>query len=303
VRHIQDNRVMVLYHAITLGSVRAAADKLGVAPSSVSRQIAQLEADLAIPLIERGRRGVKPTEAGEILFDYHRERMAQTEAVEIRLDELQGLRRGHVSLAVGEGFIGDFFAEPLRRFCQRYPGVTLDVGIHGSRRIVELLSGDEAHIGLLFNPEPEMHIRTAARRAQPLMAVMSPTHPLAQVRGPLPMSAFGGVPLAVMHESFGIQTLIRRAEVESGMRLSPTLRSNSIAMLRDFARSGLGVTFLPRFAIVRELLDGSLLTTPVQSEAFLAAEVQVVLRRGRRLSFAGEKLLTLFSAALAALPD
>lgn len=302
-RHIQDNRVMVLYHAITLGSVRAAADKLGVAPSSVSRQITQLEAELAMPLIERGSRGIKPTEAGNILFDYYRERMAQTEAVEIRLDELQGLQRGHVSLAVGEGFIGDFFAEPLQRFCLRYPGITVDVGIHGSRRIVELLSGDEAHIGLIFNPEPENHIQTAARKAQPLMAIMSPKHPFAQIRGPLPMSAFRDVALAVMHEQFGIQALLRQAEAESGVRLAPSVRSNSVAVLRDFARVGLGVTFLPRFAIVRELAEGTLISIPVQSEAFLGAEVQVVLRRGRRLSFAGEKLLTLLSSSLAALPD
>src|SRR5437773_741046 len=59
---LDDRRVRYLYESAVTGSVRAAADKIELNPSVVSRQIAKLEDELAIPLLERHGRGVKPTE-------------------------------------------------------------------------------------------------------------------------------------------------------------------------------------------------------------------------------------------------
>ena len=76
---VQDRRISHFHEAARLGSVRAAADFLNVAPSAVSRQITQLEHELGMPLLERHRRGVKPTEAGERVLEYYRQRLAQQE--------------------------------------------------------------------------------------------------------------------------------------------------------------------------------------------------------------------------------
>jgi len=190
----------------------------------------------------------------------------------------------------------------MQRFRERHPGITMDVGIHGSQRIIDLLVNDQVQIGLIFNPEPDSNIQSAAKRAQPLLAVMSPEHHLAKLGDNIPMAAVADGPVAFTRESFGIQMLIRKAEAETGIRLNPVLRANSVSMIRDFARLNMGITFLPRFAVVRELEEGQLVARTVQSQAFLDAEAHVVLRRGRRLSFAGEKMLTYLAASLAALP-
>lgn len=61
---INESRIRYLYESSRCGTVRAAAEHLGVAPSAVSRQIALLEDELGIVLVERHKRGVRPTEAG-----------------------------------------------------------------------------------------------------------------------------------------------------------------------------------------------------------------------------------------------
>jgi len=71
VKLLDDRRIRYLYEAVQAGSIRAGADRLNMNPSVVSRQIAQLEAELVITLLERHGRGVKPTEAGAVLVDYH----------------------------------------------------------------------------------------------------------------------------------------------------------------------------------------------------------------------------------------
>ncbi|WP_022705029.1 helix-turn-helix domain-containing protein [Pseudorhodobacter ferrugineus] len=52
------------------GAIRAAAEQLGLEPSTVSRNISALEMATAMTLLERGRHGVRPTEAGALLLDY-----------------------------------------------------------------------------------------------------------------------------------------------------------------------------------------------------------------------------------------
>ena len=87
--------------------MRAASEELNVATSSISRQIAALEKDLGMRLIEGGRRKIKLTEAGDAAFAYYREMRAHEEVFLSRVEELRSVRTGTINLAVGEAFISD----------------------------------------------------------------------------------------------------------------------------------------------------------------------------------------------------
>ena len=98
---IKETRIVFLFEAIRHGSIRAAADALNVAPSAVSRQIALLEEELSIPLLERHTRGIKPTEAGQLLMAYFREQRSHQHDLLSHLQELRGLRGGNIHIALG----------------------------------------------------------------------------------------------------------------------------------------------------------------------------------------------------------
>lgn len=91
--YVHENRIKFFFEAVNKGSVRAAADALDVAPSAVSRQISQLEQELAVTLIERHRRGIKATEAGEEVLKYYKAYLIQQELLLENLQSLQGLKR------------------------------------------------------------------------------------------------------------------------------------------------------------------------------------------------------------------
>ncbi len=83
------------------GSLRRAAEVLHVSASAIDRQIIQAERALDIKLFERLPSGLKLTAAGELMLnDVGRWRKEYARTVE-RLDELRGLRRGHVGIALG----------------------------------------------------------------------------------------------------------------------------------------------------------------------------------------------------------
>ncbi|VVE72744.1 LysR family transcriptional regulator [Pandoraea anapnoica] len=292
---INESRLSYLFEAVQCGTVRAAADRLDIAPSAVSRQIALLEAELALPLIERHKRGVHLTQAGRLLMEYYREQRAHQEDLLAKLQEVRGLRRGHIRLAVGEGFVSDLMGAPLQFFCKRYPDITLTLDLAGTNEVMRLVAEDDADIGLVYNPPAEPKIVSRAQLAQPVHAIVAPGSPLiamADTLGTLTLDALYDVPLALMHGSYGTRQLMELAEQSEKHRLVPTVTTNSISVLKHFVRAGLGATFLPTFAVSQEIDAGVLRALPIDHPILTSAEAHLITRAGRRLSGAANRLLT-----------
>src|SRR6202795_2300164 len=82
------------------GSFTAAADRLRTVQSNVSEHVRQLEAQLGVQLLVRGRRGTVPTEFGVRVIDRARAIRSEIEAMRKDLSMLQGLETGHATLGV-----------------------------------------------------------------------------------------------------------------------------------------------------------------------------------------------------------
>ena len=98
------SRARYLYEAVSTGGVRNAAEKLGIVPSAVSRQISLLEDELGMVLLERHRNGVVPTQAGTLVLDYYRQHQSQQHDMLAKLESLRGLYSGAISIVSCEGF-------------------------------------------------------------------------------------------------------------------------------------------------------------------------------------------------------
>lgn len=297
---LNQSRLKYLFETVQAGSVRAAAARLNVAPSAVSRQIALLEDELAVPLIERHRRGVIPTEAGQLVLSHFKERRSQEDVLISHLDELQGLRRGHIVLAVGEGFVGDLMGNPMRDFALRYPRLTVAISVCGTNEIIRQVASDDAQIGLFFHASNEPKIKTVATMRQPLCAIVSAGHRLAKKGGTFRLKDLADYPLALPLESFGTRQVLHIVELRSRFRLAPVVTTDSIAVVKGFAASGLGITFLPAFAVTNEIERGSLVALPIDDPALKATTANMATRVGRQLSVAANHLLTHLRATMQA---
>ncbi|CAM3901084.1 LysR family transcriptional regulator [Paracidovorax anthurii] len=297
---LDNRRVRYLYESAVTGSVRAAADKLDLNPSVVSRQIARMEEDLAVPLLERHGRGVKPTEAGLLLVEYYRQQCSYEDDLVTKLQELRGMARGHINLVLGEGFVSDLMAEPLQAFWQRHPGLTLTLDLAGTNEVLRKVAEDQAHIGLVYHPPVTASIRSRAAIRQPMCAITVPGHPLARMpRQPL-LRQVAEYPLALMHGSYGTRQIIHLAEQMDRIRLTPKLTTDSISVIKHFVRGGLGVTLLPAFAVSQEIDAGQLVATPIDNPLLAGAEAHIVTRLGRQLSIAANQLLLQLMASMRA---
>jgi DNA-binding transcriptional LysR family regulator len=295
---VQDLNLRYLYEAAKLGSMRAAADSLGVAVSSVSRQISQLEADVGVALIEHGRRNIKLTETGQLLIEHYSDQLRLNEGFEAKLSDIKGLRTGRIQLAVGEGFIGQPLSNMLIRFNAKHPGLSIDVHMSASsNEVVRLVCADDAHLGLVFQASDDPRIRVLASVRQPLCAVMRIDHVLARQKL-LKLADLNAHLLCLPESSFRTRQLLQRAEADEHISLHPSVTSNSITLMKSLLQSGEFFTVLPVLAVSKEVENGQFAAVPIDSSALQEASVQLVSRLGRRLPPAPLRMISALTVYL-----
>jgi len=291
-----DAKLRCLAEAAALGSMHAAAEKLDVAVSSISRQIAQLEAQAGLPLIERGRRSIKLTEAGEMAVRYYRESITQRDALVANIQALRGLHAGQIDLAVGEGFV-NALSPLLQTFAEEHPEVRMSVKMSGTLEVMRQVRDDEAHIGLAFHSPPDPKINVRATFAQPIRLIVHPRHPLAG-RASVTLREVVRYRLCLPEASFRIGQMINLAREHERISLDAHATTNSLHLLCEMVKSGKCATLLPEIAAVTDLSERSLVAVPIESAALQDTALVVICRLGRTLPSAPSAFLPLLEGGL-----
>src|SRR3989344_1891209 len=111
-----------------------------------------------MPLVARGRRTIRLTQAGELAIEHYRSLMASRESLSMRMEELREARTGMVILGVGEGFLGPFFNQLIDRFHREHPQVQVLSTVTSSTAIVRRVVAGEAPFGPGVYPPAAAHI-------------------------------------------------------------------------------------------------------------------------------------------------
>ena len=120
--------------------------------SNVSEQIRQLERELGVPVLVRGRRGATPTEFGRVVLERARRIRGELEAMRVDLSLLQGLEAGHASLGVvgtASRWLVPALVGDLR---QRAPGVMLRINEGASERLAAEVVSHELTMAVVTEP-------------------------------------------------------------------------------------------------------------------------------------------------------
>lgn len=286
--------------ALTAGTIRAAAGQLGLEPSTVSRNISSLEKQLATALIERGRKGVMPTEAGLLLMEYAQRQSGEMEALRSQLDALANMERGNVCVALGEGFVGDFSQSVLARFSQDHPEITFSLNVGSTEQMKDAVTEDQAHIGLAFDVAPDQRLNVVAETDCPLVVVCRRGGAF-DAPGQVNVADFSDLPCAFLSRGYGVGAVIADMEASHGFRARAVMETGSIAALKAFVRSDLGVTLLPEFVVADDIKAGTLRARKVTIPNFGIGKVSLFVRQGRRLPLSAQKLIPVMARSLVAL--
>jgi DNA-binding transcriptional LysR family regulator len=262
------------------GSIRKASQSLGVAPSSVSRNIAVLEHEIGTKLIERRAGGVSLTHSGELVAAYARSVLLDYDSLRADLDDMRGTERRLVRIVLVESVASCGPIGAIAKFTEKYRSVSFNLRLVPAPRVVEAVRQDQCEIGLAFCAEPAPDIQVLARVPEPIMLAMPAGHALSS---PVDLRELAGLRLALPDIDFGIRQIFDRACACAGVQITPVLTSNVFETLRDFVRCSAGAAVLPMGAIARHLRAGELRAVALSDAPFRDATIDVVVLRKRRL--------------------
>jgi DNA-binding transcriptional LysR family regulator len=115
------DKLKTFHYAAETGSLTAAADRLGISQSAVSRQIAALEDNIGVPLFQRHARGLLLTGPGKALWDLTREMAATAAIAESALKDAREKVMGDLKITAPVAFGSQWLAPRLVQFADAYP--------------------------------------------------------------------------------------------------------------------------------------------------------------------------------------
>jgi DNA-binding transcriptional LysR family regulator len=164
------------------GSIRKTAEQINITPSALNRKIQDFERELGTAIFDRLAGGVRLNAAGELVLRHIRDKVADFERVRSQIADLSGMRRGHVAIACSQAFAHYFMPEQIARYRAQFPLVSFDVRVIDHREAIAALNAHEVDLALVLQPPTETSFQILFRYLQPLYAMMSTAHPLADMK-------------------------------------------------------------------------------------------------------------------------
>jgi DNA-binding transcriptional LysR family regulator len=246
------------------GSIRKAASRLNVAASAISRQILALEIQLGTPLFQRLPKKLILTAAGEVLIGHIRQTLKELTRAQAKIEELKGLRRGEISVAMMSGLASNLVPGTAKQFRLANPRVKLILTLYNTgEEIQSAVATGEADLGIGFDFTKDSNLKVLARAAGKLGAVMAPNHPLAR-RASIRLGDCMDYPLVIADASSAIRPYLNAAFSRVSLDPQPIIETNAIEIMRHAAILENGVTFLTPFDIEFERRAGRLVYVPVR---------------------------------------
>lgn len=254
-------------------SITRAAERLNLSPPALSIQLRQLEESLGHPLFERGRGGLRLTEAGRVALDYAETiGRAGDELMDVMRNRAPGAARQVLRVGAVATLSRNFQVEFLKPALHR-PGSEVVIRSGAQRELLQALQAHEIDLVLSNTParrdaETPWHSHLLAEQGVGLVGV--PAWKKKRLRFP---SDFGGVPVILPSLESNTRAAFDRATAAAGVRPTILAEVDDMAMLRLLAREGEGLALVPPVVVRDEIEDGILVQThrlPQIRESFYA---------------------------------
>jgi DNA-binding transcriptional LysR family regulator len=294
---LQVSRLKVFVEVAKQGSISAAAEELSYTQSAVSQQIAALEAETGVTLIERLPRGVRLTTAGSTLLAHAEGILGRLAAAEADLEAIAGLRGGQLRMASFPTAGATLMPLAIAMFRAQHPEVELTLAEGEPEEIAPRLYAGEFDLALLFEFEGTSESLVADLVRQPLFEdpmflALPADHPLARRRT---------LRLADLRAEAWVQTssssacarhVVRCCHV-AGFEPIVSFESDDYQTVQGLVAAGVGVALIPKLAVASAREDVAIRALSPSSPV---RNVIAATPEGSRLTPAAEAMGTIMTS-------
>jgi DNA-binding transcriptional LysR family regulator len=277
-------RLKILREVASRSSFSGAADALYLSQSAVSQQVAALEKEVGMALLDRTREGPKLTDAGRALLGHAEAAIARLEEAEHELAAIAGLEGGELRMASFPSASVTILTEALSRFSRTHPKISLTVTEAEPEESGRMLKAADIDLAIVF--DYPLLASPSDRDVDKMLLVTESMH-LALPRDH-PRAASATVRLADLADDAwlcGVRpsscgTLIVEACRDAGFEPRIAFESEEYQVLQGYVAAGLGVTLIPD--MVLPTLHPDLVVRPTEPEAPKRRVFAAVRAKGAR---------------------
>lgn len=251
-------RLVTLKAIVEEGTFARAAQKLCCTQSTVTFQIQQLEQELDLKLFDKIGRKMVLTEQARNMLPHVNEVMRVMEGLRQSVKNTSS-PSGELRIVAGETLLSYRMPEILKRFKIKAPEVRISLQSLNCYAIRDALLNDEADLGVFYRVGNDLSLKMTCIEHFPVVLVASPEFSDADFtkhNQHIPVSFIINEPQCIFRQMFE-STLRKR-----GITIDSTIELLSIESIKHCVAANLGISYLPRFTVERELLSGALREIP-----------------------------------------
>ena len=242
---------------------RKAAEHLFLTQPAVTLQIKALENDLNVRLFDRSANKVTLTAQGEVLLRYARQLADLSAQAEQELGAKDGQFSGSLSLGVSTTIAQYVLPRLIGAFLDEHPRVELALHSGNTEEVVDLLLDGKVSIGLIEGPARERGVHTEPFMRDELVLILPPNSDLDHFSAQQLLASS----LLMREQGSGSRRVVETALQKAGFKLKlfkSVMNLDSTEAIKSAVEAGLGIGFVSRWAISKELELGALTTAQVR---------------------------------------
>lgn len=275
---------------VETGSITAGAASSGLALAAASARVRGMETTLGAPLLERGRRGVRPTPAGLALARHARLVLAQMEILRGELREhARGGPRGLVRLFANSAAAGEHLPETLATWLAANPGVDLDLEERPSYEIARAVAQGRVDAGVLAEPEGAAGLELYPFCRDRLVLVVPDGHEMAGLHA-VPFAELLGLSFVGLAADSALGRMLARQAAALGHPPATRVRAGGFEAVCRYVALGAGVAVVPELAALRCRGRVAIAAVPL-ADPWASRRLMVCVRQPGSLSVHARRLV------------
>lgn len=272
-------------------SITGAARRLRISQPAVSKQLAELENALGVALVDRLPRGIRLTQAGELMQAHARRIFRAEEDAELALSELLGLGRGRLSVGASTTIGSYLVPRVFGDFHVQHPAVALELEIGNTAQIQAAVAEGRVDLGLTEGLVGGDSLEVSVFTRDEMTLIVSPRHPWAAQRT-VTVAELTQVPLIARERGSGTREVVEAALNKLGIDIEAAMTLGSTEAVKNAVAQDLGAAFVSRLTVQLELYAGVLAEVSVEGLSIQRA-LHRILQRGKHTNAATAAFLRL----------
>jgi len=276
-----------------LHSFTKAAEELCITQPTVSKQIVDLEGYFGVKLIDRTKRQVALTRAGEILFKYGKDFMALRKETIDALEAFKGLKKG--TIIVGASTIPGIYILPhvLNIFRDQYNGIRIKLIVSDSKDIMDKMEQGQIDVGFVGARDNSKKLEFKKLFEDTIVIIAPRNYPAS-----IPLDNLKKFPFIAREQGSGTRNFfysaLKKAGINPATDLQVVAELTDTEAIKEAVKSGMGISCVSKMAVSGAISQGHVIRMRVKGIEDLRRSFYLVSRKGKSLLPQVKALIEIF---------